>query len=101
MNTYFRYRIGIINDFTNKTAFVDYRNYNNNLIILDVSIVGSKHKGYIESKDSIGIFLNFSLIKEFKIKEEARNFIIQLIKDSPTEFKQEFELYGKDIICII
>ena len=60
-------------------------------MITDCSLVGGSHKGYQESKDSIGIFLNFKLVAEYKNKGEARAKIKKMLEEVPKELKKEFD----------
>lgn len=92
-----RYRIGIINDFRNSHAFMDFQDYGT-LQVFDCSYTEGAHKGFQEARDSIGVFLNFALIEEFKDKSSALNLVYKLIKECPKEGIADFQAHYKVII---
>jgi hypothetical protein len=79
-----RYRIGVINDFKNTYAFIDYQNYGT-LHIWDGCATSGVHKGYQLADDHIYIFLNFKQIKKTKSYSEAEETIIHLLREAPVD----------------
>ena len=85
-----RYRIGIINDFRDSFTYCDHQDYGS-LQSLDVCRVSGVHRGYQESKDTIGVFLNFKLLNEFKEKNGALKLVRELVEKAPPNAKTDFE----------
>lgn len=88
----------MINDFKEVTAVVQIRKHidpSNNkwIIITDAWQVGGESKGYQTSNDSIGIFVNYEMVFETKVKEEANRFIVRLLNKVPDELRKEFEQF--------
>ena len=86
----------MINDFKGTTSVIQVRKHidpSNNkwIMITDAWCVGKEYKGYQESKDSIGLFVNYEMVFETKIKEEAYSRMLNLLKNIPAELKKEFE----------
>jgi len=53
--------------------------------------VSGVHRGYQESKDTIGVFLNFKLLNEFKEKNGALKLVRELVEKAPPNAKTDFE----------
>lgn len=87
MNHYIRYRIGIINDFQNVFAYIDYQDWGP-VQQWGCFRGGNGHPGFQQSTDSIGVFLNFKLVGEYKIKEEAEKKVQELLLEAPVKFTQ-------------
>ena len=86
----FRYRIGVINDFRDSFAFIDYKEYGT-LKIFDAcrtSGVDRKEDG------SIAVFLNFKKVGQFKSKSEAVSLLKKLLAEAPCSFFDE----NKDVL---
>lgn len=81
------YRIGVINDFKNEFAFIEYRDYGE-LKIWNSCAVRCEHRGHQLAKDSIGVFLNFELVGEFRSFDEANALIRKLIAQAPTDLTE-------------
>lgn len=85
----------MINDFKEVTAVVWVKKLPE-AVIIDAWSVGGEHKGYQDADDSIGIFINYKMVFETKIKEEATRYIQKLVEQSPTELREhlvEFQHY--------
>lgn len=94
-----RYRVGILNDFKNSHAFIDYKKYGV-LEILDVSISSSVVE-YQKPEDEIVIFLNFNIVDRFKEKTQAINLVKKLLNQAPAEAMRDFNQYGDEILKAI
>lgn len=81
----------MINDFKEVTAVVWVQKYGNQVMITDAWQVGGQHKGYQDNKDSIGLFVNYELVFETKVKQEAYKYMENLISKVPKELSKEFE----------
>lgn len=86
MSSYSRYRIGVINDFRSTFAFVDYQKFVS-LDMWDACCVSSPHRGYHKAEDSIGVFLNFKMVGEFKEVQSAKQLLQKLIEDAPVNLR--------------
>lgn len=86
-NNVIRYRIGIIDDFKNEYAFVDYRDYGG-IQIWDACRVASAHRGYHLQEDSIHVFLNLNKVGEYHTRHEAEGVIKKLLLDAPIDLKE-------------
>ena len=87
-----RHRIGIINDFKEKTTVLDFQKYGQ-MEILDAFEIGGQHRGYQVPEDAIHIFLNFKKVAVVKSKAEAVNILNKLIQQCPAESKSDFDEY--------
>lgn len=85
-----KYRIAVLNDFRNCTAFVDCRKYGETFIY-GGCLIGPGTKKRQEPKDSITIFLNYQQVGDFKSKTDAMRFLEKLIAETPKEFVREME----------
>ena len=86
----FRYRIGVINDFRDSFAFIDYREYGTLKIFDACRTAGVDRK----EDGSIAVFLNFKKVGEFKSKSEAVSELKRLLADAPDNFFDE----NKDVL---
>ena len=80
----FRYRIGVINDFRDSYAFIEYKEYGT-LKIFDAcrtSGVDRKEDG------SVAVFLNFKKVGQFKSKSEAVSLLKKLLAEAALGIKE-------------
>lgn len=47
-----------------------------------------EHRGYQKSTDSIGVFLNFKLMGDFKDTQSAEALIRKLLREAPVDLLQ-------------
>ena len=47
----------------------------------------------LDSTSGIYIFLNYKKIEIFKVKEQARDFILKMIETAPAEVNKEREIF--------
>lgn len=91
----------MINDFKETTAVIWVQKYGDQVMITDAWQVSSKHKGYQDAKDSIGIFVNYEMVFETKEKTIASRYIMRLIESAPKELKSEFEEFKHYLLMAI
>lgn len=87
------HRIAVLNDFNAVTAVIDCKRYGD-LFVTDAWKNQINHKGYQLEKDSIGIFVDFEMIGEFKIKEDASEFLKGIISEAPKHFLSDVQQFG-------
>lgn len=78
------YRIGIINDFRETFAFVDYKKFGV-VEYLQAFFVLGDHKGFVEKEDRIHIFLNYKKQIATVDSKEAGAVLANLICSCPAE----------------
>lgn len=86
-----RYRIGVIDDFLNQYAFVDYQEFGT-LRVWDGCRVGSAHRGHQLSSDAIFVFLNFKQVGKYFSREEAHAALARLVREAPVDLS-DLEYY--------
>lgn len=59
--------------------------------MFDAWKISSEHRGYQTSEDDIGLFVNYELIYRTKNKEAFRRKVLEVLKQTPKEFKEEIE----------
>jgi len=87
---FLRYRVGIINDFKEVYAYVDYQKLGDTTITAACEVKG-KHKGYQDKDDAIHIFLNFNKVGVMKTKSEAVSLLNKLVEECPKFGKKDLE----------
>lgn len=85
-----RYRIAVINDFRNSTAFVDFCDYGN-LKIWNASKV-SGPTTYAKSDDAVHVYLNFKLVCSVKEVALAESAIKKLLLNSPVDLYEYLDV---------
>lgn len=96
------YRIYVMNDFKDKHAFIEYHSYGQgHLQIFNCSITSGVHRGFPLPEDHIFVFLNYKQLGKFKIKEDARRLVSELINDCPKETSSDFIKYGNELLSIL
>lgn len=94
-----KYRIGVLNDFKNSRAFMDYKYFSDQLHGLECCYTRSPHKGFDTADDEIVVFLNFKIVGRFKSRKDARACVDRLIAESPAkkDFESNSSVLFKDI----
>lgn len=83
------YRIGVINDFRNSWAFVDYRNFGE-VISTQALVTSWPHRGYDSSEDRIYVFENIKRkVLITTSKKEAWDKIQLMIDTAPSQAYKE------------
>lgn len=84
---YQRYRIGVINDYRQTFSFVDYQDFGA-MQVWDACWVKGEHRGYNKASDSIGVFLNFKMVGEFKDTASAEALLRKLLREAPVDLSE-------------
>jgi hypothetical protein len=92
-----RYRIGVINDFKDAYAFADYKDWGP-LQTFDASFSTGRLPLFQVATHSIGVFLNFKLVGEFKDKASARGLVCSLINAAPASAQKDFEAHRQILL---
>lgn len=91
-----RFRIGIINDFQGTLTVVDYRRFGEVTFVDAFEI--KKGRDPLDSSSGIYVFFNYEKVGMFKVKEEARNFILEMLEKAPAEIKKEKVLFNEYLL---
>jgi hypothetical protein len=76
------YRIGILNEFRNNWAYVDFKQFGE--VCIYASLWNAwPHRGYNLKDDRICVFLNFTQLVKTESKDEAAKHLTKLIEDCP------------------
>lgn len=92
-NFFFCFRVCVLNDFQNKTTFIEYKQFGPNAEVKTWDISQSKGpKPEDQSSDScIVVFVNFKEIGRFKDYSSAQTALEQIKERAPKEAQQEWE----------
>ena len=93
-----RYRIGVIDDYRNEFAYIDYNDYGQLQIWNACVVTGTQERQ--NKDDAIHIFLNFTKVNVFKKRSDADGLLKQLMLAAPislVEYSYVFHFDKKDL----
>jgi hypothetical protein len=93
--------LGIIDDFRNLHAFLEFKTYGDSkLEILGVSVTSGPRRSQT-STDSITLFINFQQQYETKTRQQAVEYLRFLLGNAPPPAAKAVKEFGKELLDAI